>query len=72
MTIQILNDFHADGVFRDQSGTIWVHQSEMVEGMSRAWDEGHHAGRLNETYRDAHRNFWRMPPTNPYRDATGD
>lgn len=40
MTIQILNDFHRDGVFRDQQGTIWVRQSEMVAGMARAWDEG--------------------------------
>lgn len=35
---------------------------------AEAWDEGHHAGRLNETYRDHTRNFWRTPPTNPYRE----
>lgn len=37
---------------------------------AEAWDEGHHAGRLNETYRDHTRNFWRTPPTNPYRKET--
>lgn len=40
MTTQILNDFHGDGVFRDQQGTMWVRQSEMIAGMTRAWDEG--------------------------------
>lgn len=37
---EFLADFHGDGVFRDQQGAIWVRQSETVEGMARAWDEG--------------------------------
>jgi len=47
LTIQVLNDFHGDGVFRDQTGVIWVRQSEMVEGMARAWGEGSRAAAEN-------------------------
>lgn len=62
MAIQILNDFHGDGVFRDQRGTIWVRQSEMVAGMSRAWDEA-------IQHQWEHRPIGNRSPHNPYRAA---
>ncbi len=59
MTIQILNDFHDDGVFRDQSGAIWVCQSELVEGMAHAFDQATIA---------VHSHDRSTPfPANPYR-----
>ncbi len=83
MTIQILNDFHGDGVFRDQQGTIWVRQAEMVDGMARAWDEGYEAaaefhegrekGHWENDFPTKGMRTWRPDPapTSPYRAAKG-
>lgn len=66
MTIQILNDFHGDGVFRDQQGAIWVRQSEMDEGMARAWDEGARWAAVECGAIDDERQAWIAPGENPY------
>ena len=63
MTLRILNDFHSDGVFRDESGAIWIPQADatrvLAESLTRAWDEGFDIGANTEE-----------PNTvNPYRKA---
>lgn len=62
-----------------QTQALFLHQADAVLAVldldtirAEAWDEGHIAGRLNEQYRDVHRNFWKLPPSNPYRKEKSD